>query len=291
MTTPAHPFYERLFMRAAFAWVVIISVPASLNLQTIPAPNGIARLINLTFLTEPRWQAICHTLLVVALAFYIARVLVWLALPIALLIHVAINAVLNSQGAIHHAAQIVSLVLLAQTAAHYYGLWLRRRGADSNVVIEDLAISWSQQVIAAAYFVAGLTKLIETHGAWIFRARFIGVQIFKTAYQAYYNRLDPAGLDAQLAIAQFAAAHGVVVALIAGSGLLLELLAPLMLLGRWWGLVLGCGFLLFHISIDRFMQLSFVFHQLLVLIFIISPIYWIVVAGRSVGRFFRNRAT
>lgn len=290
MTTRAHPLYERLCMRAAFAWVVIISAPASLNVHAIPAPNGIARLIDLTFLIEPRWQAICHIILVVAMGFYVARALVWLALPIALAIHVAINALLNSQGAMHHATQIVSLVLLAQCAAHYYGLRLRRSDAESNVVIEDLAISWSQQAIAAVYFVAALTKLIETHGAWIFRARYIGVQIFKTAYQAYYNRLDPAGLDAQLAIAQFAAAHGVVVALIAGSGLLLELLAPLMLLGRWWGLVLGCGFLLFHISIDRFMQLGFVFNQLLMLIFIVSPIYWIVFTGQSAVRLFRNRA-
>ena len=263
-------------MRAAFAWVVLISTPPSLNVHSLPAPNGFARIVDLTFLTGQSWLTACHTLLVVALGFYVMRVLLWLALPILLLINVAVNAVVNSQGAIHHAAQIVSLVLLAQTAAHYYGLWRRRNLGEAPVAIEERAISWSQQAIAAAYFVAGLTKLIETHGAWIFRARFIGVQIFKTAYQAYYNHLDPAGLDGQLAIAQFAAAHGILVALIAGTGLLLELLAPLMLLSRWWGLALGCAFIAFHISIDRFMQLSFVFHQLLVLIYFVSPIYWVV---------------
>lgn len=284
MMSSAHPFYERLFMRAAFAWVVIVSTPKSLNVHSVPAPNGIARLINLSFLTEPGWQAICHILLVIALGFYIARVLLWLALPVALAVQVSVNAVVNSQGAIHHAAQIVSLVLLAQTAASFYGIWLQRRGTQTAAALEERAISWSQQAIAAAYFVAGLTKLIETHGAWIFRARFIGVQIFKTAYQAYYNHLDPTGLDTQVAIAQFAADHGVMVALIAGTGLLLELLAPLMLLGRWWGLGFGCAFLLFHVSIDRFMQLSFLFHQLLVLIYFVSPIFWIAVAIQSLSR-------
>jgi hypothetical protein len=78
-----------------------------------------------------------------------------------------------------------------------------------------------------------------------------------------------------LAIAQFAAAHGTLVALVSGIGLILELLAPLMLLGRWWGLVLGCSFIAFHLSISAFMQLSFIFHQLLVLIYIVSPVYWI----------------
>lgn len=276
-----HPLYERLFMRVAFAWVVLISTPAALNVRSLPAPNGLARLVDLSFLTEPGWLATLHTVLLIALGLYILRILCWLALPIALLINVAVNAVTNSQGAIHHVAQIVSLVLLAQTAAHFYGLWLRRGPSPSHVTLEEREISWAQQAVAAAYLVAGLTKLINTHGAWIFRARFMGVQIFKTAYQGYYDRLDPAGLERQLAIAQFAAGHGTLIALIAALGLGLELLAPVMLLGRWWGLALGCGFIAFHLSISSVMQLSFIFHQLLVIIFIVSPIYWIVQLGRG----------
>jgi hypothetical protein len=269
-------------MRVSFAWVVLVSTPRTLNVRSLPAPNGLARILDLTFLTDAWWLGACHAALLVALAFYIARVLLWLALPVALLINVSVNTVANSQGAIHHSAQIVSLVLLVQTVACYYQLWLRRHRPDEAGTLEERQIFWSQQAIAAAYFVAGLTKLIETKGAWIFGARFIGVQIFKTAYQAYYNDLNPAGLDQQLAIAQFAAAHGAIVALIAGGGLLLELLAPLMLLDRRWGLAVGCAFIAFHLSIDRVMQLSFVFHQLLVLIFIVSPIYWVVAGGRAV---------
>ena len=283
-----HPLYERLFMRAAFAWVVLVSTPAALNVHSLPAPNGLARLIDLTFLTDPGRLAALHIVLLVALGFYIARVFCWLALPVALLINVAVNTVANSQGAIHHAAQIVSLALLAQTAAHFYGLWLRWRASPIAIALEEREIAWAQQAVAAAYFVAGLTKLINTHGAWIFRARFMGVQIFKTGYQEYYNRLDSTGLEQQVAIAQFAAAHGTLIAFIAALGLGLELLAPVMLLGRWWGLALGCGFVAFHLSISSVMQLSFLFHQLLVLIFIVSPIYWIVQAGRGGANLFRR---
>src|SRR5450432_225890 len=279
-----HPIYERLFMRVSFAWVVLISTPPTLNVRSLPAPNGFARIVDLTFLTDASWLTACHAMLLIALAFYIMRVLLWVALPLALFVNVSVNAVINSQGAIHHAVQIVSLVLLVQTAACYYELWLRRRDPPATGALEERQISWSQQTIAAAYFVAGLTKLIETHGAWIFRARFIGVQIFKTAYQAFYDHLDAAGLEQQLAIAQFAASHGTLVALIAGMGLILELLAPLMLLGRWWGLVLGCSFVAFHLSISSVMQLSFIFHQLLVLIYIVSPIYWIVWIMRGIRR-------
>ncbi|MBA3651652.1 MAG: hypothetical protein H0W66_09290, partial [Chthoniobacterales bacterium] len=48
-----HPLYERLFMRVGFAWVVLISTPAAVNVRSLPAPNGLARLIDLTFLTDP----------------------------------------------------------------------------------------------------------------------------------------------------------------------------------------------------------------------------------------------
>ena len=271
-----HPFYERLFIRLAFVWVVVLSTPANLNVHSLPAPNGVARLVDLSFLVNPKWLNACHILLLIALGFYAARVLLWLALPIIFAIHVAANAVFNSQGAIHHAPQIVSLVLLAQTAACYYDWWLRQRGAAIECELEERQIFWSQQAIAATYFVAGLTKLIASDGAWIFRARFIGVQIFKTAYQAYYNTLNPAGLDEQLALAQFAAEHGVLLAAICALGLGLELLAPLILLGRWWSLILGLCLLAFHLSIASLMQLAFLFHRLLLVIYIISPIFWIV---------------
>jgi len=284
-----HPFYERLFMRVSFAWVILLSTPSNLNVQSLSTPNGWARIVDLTFLINPEWLTTARVILLVALGFYITRIFLWLALPVILLVNVSINAAANSQGAIRHAAQIVSLVLLAQTAACYYEWWLRWKGVPAKETLEERQVSWSQQAIAATYFVAGLTKLIATDGAWVFQARYIGVQIFKTAYQTYYNDLNPDGLEGQLAIAQFVAAHGTVVALLCGLGLALELLAPLMLLGRRWGLLLGSTFVVFHFLIANLMQLSFIFHRLLVLIYIVSPIYWIGWASRTARSLFARR--
>lgn len=271
----SYPLYERLFMRAALAGLVLATTPQHLNIHSLPEPNGLARLVDLTFLTNATALDACHYLLLVALGFYVAGVLLWLALPVLLLINVAVNSLLNSQGAIQHSSQIVSLVLLAQTGACCFGWWRQRRCGENAVATEARAIWWSQQTIAATYFVAGLTKLLHTHGTWVFRARFIGVQIFKTAYHAYYNWLDPSGLDWRLGIAQFAAAHGALVAVIAATGLLLELLAPLMLLNRWSGLMLGCAIIAFHVVLGQVMLLGFLFNQLLVLVFVVRPLFWI----------------
>ena len=51
---PHFASYERVVMRALFAWVVWEATPAALIVHGIPAPNGIARLLDLHFLLEPQ---------------------------------------------------------------------------------------------------------------------------------------------------------------------------------------------------------------------------------------------
>jgi hypothetical protein len=278
---PKFAFYERLVMRALFAWLVWRATPAALIVNGIPSPNGIARLFDLHFLLDPQIFVWARTVLGAALILYVLRFVVWLALPIALFVNLGANAIMNSQGAIQHTAQIVSLVLFAQTAAHFFGLWQRRRKEEERRLLEDRAIWWSQQTIVAVYLVAGITKLIVTHGLWIFQARWIGVSIAKSAYQKYFETLNQADLEQQLAVANFAAAHGWIVALIAATGLFLELGSPLMLINRATAAVLGCALLGFHLSLDYTMRLSFVYNQWLLLIFMINPPYWIVTGVRK----------
>jgi hypothetical protein len=278
---PKFAFYERLVMRALFAWLVWRATPAALIVNGIPSPNGIARLFDLHFLLDPQIFVWARTVLAAALILYVLRFVVWLALPIALFVNLAANAITNSQGAIQHTAQIVSLVLFAQTAAHFFALWQRRREKEERRLLEDRTIWWSQQTIVAVYLVAGITKLIVTSGLWIFQARWIGVSIAKSAYQKFFETLNQADLEQQLAVANFAAAHGWIVALIAATGLFLELGSPLMLINRATAAVFGCALLCFHLSLDYTMRLSFVYNQWLLLIFMINPPYWIVTGVRT----------
>ena len=183
------------------------------------------RIFDLHFLLDPQVFAWARVALAAALLLYVRRLAVWLALPVALFVHCAANAITNSQGAIQHAVQIVSLVLLAQTAAHFFGLW-RRRNGEARHLLEDRTIWWSQQTIVAVYLVAGITKLFVTKGLWIYQARWIGVGVAKSAYQSFYDTFNQADLEQQLAVANFAASHGWIVALIAATGLLLELGSP-----------------------------------------------------------------
>ena len=279
---PTFAFYERLVMRLLFAWLVWRATPDTLIVNGIPSPNGITHLFDLHFLLDPHVFSFARIALGAALILYVLRLVVWLALPVALFVNLAANGITNSQGAIQHAAQIVSLILFAQTVAHFYGLWRRRHGEESEV-LESRAIWWSQQTIVAVYLLAGIAKLIVTKGLWIFQARWIGVSIAKAAYQKFYNDFDWANLQQQLAVAHFAAAHGWIVALIAGVGLFLELGSPLMLVNRAWAAILGCGLICFHLGLDYTMGLTFIFNQWALAIFMINAPYWIVTGIRKVA--------
>jgi hypothetical protein len=277
---PEFAFYERLFMRALFAWLVWRATPDALVVNGIPSPNGITRIVDLHFLLNPQFFAWARTALAAALILYLLRLVVWLALPVASFVNLAANGITNSQGAIQHAAQIVSLVLLAQTVAHFFGIWRRRQGEEHRL-LEDRAIWWSQQTIVAVYLVAGITKLIVTQGLWIFQARWIGVSVAKSAYQSYYDTLNQTDLQQQLAVANFAAGHGWIVALIAATGLLLELGSPLMLLNRTTAALLGCLLVGFHLSLDYTMRLTFIYNQWLLIIFMINVPYWVLTRARK----------
>lgn len=280
LSTPRFSFYERLAMRALFAWLVWRATPGALIVNGIPSPNGMTRLFDLHFLLDPQVFAWARSALAVALVLYVARLVVWLALPIALFVNLAANAIANSQGAIQHTAQIVSLVLLAQTAAHFFGLWRHRRDNERRL-LEDRAIWWSQQTIVAVYLVAGITKLFVSKGLWIFQARWIGVSVAKSAYQKFYDTFNQADLQQQLAVANFAAAHGWIVALIAATGLFLELSSPLMLLNRATAAILACALLGFHLSLDYTMRLTFIYNQWLLVIFMINAPYWLVTGAQK----------
>lgn len=287
---PRFSLYERIVMRALFAWLVWRTTPGALLVNGIPAPNGMTRLFDLHFLLDPEVFAWARLALAVALILYIVRLVVWLALPVALFVHCAANAITNSQGAIQHAVQIVSLVLFAQTAAHFFGLWRRRKG-DGRHLLEDRTIWWSQQTIVAVYLVAGITKLIVTQGLWIYQARWIGVGIAKAAYQSFYNTFNQEYLEQQLAIAHFAASHGWIVALIAATGLFLELGSPLMLINRATAALFACALLGFHISLDYTMRLTFIYNQWLLIIFMINAPYWIVTGTQKLFGPSRAEAT
>lgn len=280
-TSPRYAGFERIAMRILFALVVAHHLPHALNYHELPAPNGLARFVDLSFLLNPTVFDACRYLHYGTLILYVLRLGWSFALPYMTLLSVATGSIINSQGAISHYLQIVSLVLLAQTSAHFYNLWRPAPGSASEVAAagESRVIQWSQQAIAATYLVSGLTKLIKTGGAWVLQSPLIAVQIVKTTEQDYYDTLDPARASG-LALAEWMAHHPLIIGAVLTTGLLLELTAPFLLLGRGWAACYGLALIAFHESVHRVMKLHFMYNEHLAWIYLVNLPFWVWLAAR-----------
>jgi hypothetical protein len=272
-----YDWYERFVMRLLFAIIFERLIPDSLSTMSITAPNGLARLIDFRFLLDPKIFAVFRYVMLAALVLYVLRIAWSVVLPYLTLLSIAVGTINNSQGAISHFMQIVSLVLCAQTAAHFYCKFKRRDGDEApDQTDEDRVIFWSQQAILATYFVSALNKLIHTNGKWFMQSPMVGVQIIKTTDQDYYDTLDANAYGSGIAVTDWIVHHPFLVAIILGAGLLLELTSPLALLGRGFALFFGLGLLAFHESVQRVMKLSFPFNEYLVWIYLVNVPFWAV---------------
>ena len=283
-----HHLVERVAMRVLFAFVVWRHIPASLAHLEITAPNGLARWFDLRFLLDPQAFAWCRYALAAALVVYVLRIGWSVALPYMTLLSIGVGTVINSHGAIAHYLQIVSLVLGAQTAAHFYSLFAVRAesGAAYRAAAENRVIFWSQQAIVATYLVSALTKLLRTSGMWVFQSPLISVQIIKTNDQEYYNRLDAASYGAGAEIADWMVQHPLITGLVLSTGLLLELAAPVALLGRRYAAAIGVALVLFHTTVHQVMKLNFLFNEYLIWIYLVNVPFWVLLAFRAMQRRF-----
>lgn len=283
---PRYSNVEEWLMRAGFCVLLYIGRLKMSPLPGQPSPNGLAHWLDFTFLSDPTVAGVLSWLFLACLPFYLFRLGDAATLPVLAVLTIASGTLGNSQGAINHGTQIMALVLLAQTAAAWWSL-IRRRDllALGNVVWNEwrrgLFVEWTKQVIAATYLVTAITKLAQSSGRWIHDVPYIVLQFAKNHDMAYFNSLrEPAAEKSQflidLLLAQPNAGR-----LVFGSGLVLEALAVLALINRWWALGMGVALIAMHETISEVMHLGFVFNKGLLLVFFVNAPYWLMQAAKK----------
>ena len=249
----------------------------------VPKPVGIA-------LLKPEWvTAIADEAngpklawaAMLLLALYALGIAPVISTPLLLALTVLSGTLNNSQGAITHHLQAVSLVLLAQSG---YLIWelARRRKWRTGILgtpadRECGVISVSQQAIIATYVVSGITKLKESGLSWFVDAARFPIQLKKNNRMGYYNELEEpsaatgfwSNLPAKTETLFLESPN--LCRVVIGSGLVLELVAVLALAGRAWAFAVGSLLVLFHLSISEVMSLNFRFNVSLLLILFVLP--------------------
>ena len=256
-----------------------------------PNPEGLAHLPGAGWFAQPEVGAVMMWLALAGLVLFVLGRAPALALLPALFGNLMIGSLKNSQGAINHSGQLLSMVLLTAWLVYLWAAWSDRRRRQTGgaapaeggwwhpgVAWERLAVHWIKVTIAASYVVCGLQKWIDSDFQWIWRTPWLAVQIIKSNRADYYSKLEqPVGWMAT-ELPALILQHPNLARLVFGSGLLLETFAFLALLGRRWAAGYGLALIGLHLSISVAMALNFDLHMWLIAIFLVNlpglPLLW-----------------
>jgi hypothetical protein len=283
MTVEA-PHYTGLeldVMRAGFALTVLytLDVMRLFGSQSGQSrPVGLARWVDLRWLPR-RWRVLQTGAYLALLAYVLDRAVPWTLLYLAAFLVLQVTA-RSSDGSVNHGDHLVTVVAVAQLAAVL--VWNATGGDDDlggwlGPSQASTAAWWSVQAIVAVYLTSGLTKLADTGGRWVQRSPGLLV--------AAVARLETAGAmgagdherraGRATRIIDVLVARPAVTRAVFGAGLLVELLAPLALLGAGPRAAVGVALIGLHAANGLVLLLPFPTYQLLVLVYLVNvPQLW-----------------
>jgi len=274
--------WETLLMRLGFAWLLWERFPTLAQLPPAEAPlrfpNGFARWIDFTWALQPEIFGVLSVVVTAALALYVTGFAFPLASTLLFLGYLVTGTLINSNGSISHYYQLMTLVLGFQALAAW--LWASRHSPRAVWVrspgdLHSFVTRATLQVLAANYVLCGLTKLINSKGAWIANTLNMPVQFTKIEANKFYNTLEVPDMGIGGALNDLCIEHPWLCLVVYTPGLLLELFAFLLLFGRAWSLGIGLAVVAMHVIIKATMGLNFEQHQWIFLIFAVNAPYWL----------------
>ena len=159
------------------------------------------------------------------------------------------------------------------------GLQVHMRGEIARYFLPDAGRALSKSTLA--FLTANYTGLAAT--------LLLALAGYHSSIEPLPLRVPPTCGNPEIVTAVLAALQAVllsgllVCALIAAIGLFLELGSPLMLLNRTTAALFGCALVVFHLSLDYAMRLTFIYNQWLLIVFMINAPYWIVTGAKKIG--------
>ena len=262
-------------VRLLFAGLVYVTIPNAMGLTGQPYPVGLARLFDLTFLSQPGVMLTIKLFTIPALIIYTLGFIPIVTLSWMLLATVLPGTLDNSQGATQHSLQIVSLITLAQLIYHVAAA--TKFLVHSKLQHARWGVFMGQQAIVAAYTVTALSKLGRSGFAWVADSKNFPIQMTKNIRMQYYNTLEAetvVGFWAKSSawVEQVLVDSPNLCRLLMSGGLFLELFAIIALCGRRLGAAYGSLLILFHVLVRTMTGLNFRYHIAALFIFLVLPL-------------------
>lgn len=243
-------------------------------------PTGLAQWFDFTWLAEPEIAfSLVQKVCLITGIVYCLGVVPLPSLACLLVVIVSVGTLRNSQGNIHHGTQIVGLIALGQFLAYAVDLVNKgERGRLMKLFMPDIAAHrraffYSQQMIAAAYVIAGIAKLIRRDFdvvGWVMRLPNMAIFSDRNGWLRFYESNDREALEQAQRVTTFILENPWLTTAMIAPGLIAELFAFVALCNRRIAFLVGATILVMHWMIARVMQLNFPMNELVVWIFFIN---------------------
>jgi hypothetical protein len=200
--------------------------------------------------------------------------------------HVSYWTLANSQGNTFHGSQMTSLVLIAQLAGWGIMWWRERKGIASTKLwpqLDGILLYFSQGAIASVYVTSAITKLLKSHGTWLWDSPYFAKSVQKVWRQKHFDNPSKGEFDGVSPWAAYLAEHPWSARMLFAPGFFLEMLAFMLVFNRVWSAGFGLALVLMHVGIGFIMQLYFPEFEILVFIFCVNVPYWITRLRRDSG--------
>jgi hypothetical protein len=175
---------------------------------------------------------------------------------------------------------LLALVLLAQLVAYVQSAVAPRTASNAHAV----ATHYSLEVIAAAYVLSGLMKIVLSGGKWLDQVPMVAIDIAKAHGQLYCTTGESGLLARADAIGATILSHPNATRTLFAPAVLFELAAGAAVFGRTVALLVGVCLVAMHRGIDALMAIRFWENEALLLIYFVDVPYLLVRAARAVAR-------
>lgn len=265
-----------LKLTVAIIWLRIMS-KLFIDTSGIPYPAAICSLFDCSFLATPVTARYIYYVSLLLGVLYLSEKCMKYTTFLMFLISCLGFTLEESNGVMNRCA-LYSMVFFAQSAAYFMG------GQD----IKKKRIQFAVQVIAAGYFLAGVSKLLASGPGWVTDAPNAAVQMIKNYAYEYYDSGSQTAMDMGYQQAQFVLDNKPVIIVLFAFSLLFELTAWVAMFSKRHAFVYGFLLLGMHMGILYFMDILIVAIFYPMLIVLLNPAYtiwfWLGEAGLWIKR-------
>ncbi|MEM7139540.1 MAG: hypothetical protein AAF548_00815 [Actinomycetota bacterium] len=265
--------YEAVAIRVVLAYT-------ALRFNLVPSdmskPIGFARIVDVRSLVRGPVMRRIDEALVLAVLLYAAGAWLTAATAVVASILTFKLTVAGSGGAVNHGRSLSVVAFVAAAAGQIaFEICTALEFESSYLVLEDAESSgiwWSIQAILAAYFVSGMSKLAYTRFAWIWRAP--GLVLSARGRQVTASHGERAASTRVVdRLVEDSLRYPAMGRVVFGSGLLIELLAPVGFLGPNLMIAVGAAVIALHVANGLVLGLWFQHYQLIVAVHLLRLPY------------------